>query len=155
MTTNESDFLHFLKTRELGFDLVGKYEVPRLKGIKLKDLSSVKLIPFNFATKSENMKTREDEFVHFYLPDTYTTGTKVKFSEADTRYTVSETGERISKSIGKVLDFQRKNNPDGTATLTNIVQGSKGNLYAVDYTYRPGGGSNGYTSGIRRVKRKR
>lgn len=90
-----------------------------------------------------------------YANGSYTTGTKVKFSEANTRYTVSETGERISKSIGKVLDFQRKNNPDGTATLTNIVQGSKGNLYAVDYTYRPGGGSNGYTSGIRRVKRKR
>lgn len=84
----------------------------------------------------------------------YTTGTKVKFSEANTRYTVSETGERISKSIGKVLDQQRKNNSDGTATVTNIVQGSKGNLYAVDYTYHPGGGSNAYTSEIRKVKRK-
>lgn len=56
MTTNESDFLHFLKTRELSFDLAGKYEVPRLKGIKFKDLSSVKLIPFNFATKPQNME---------------------------------------------------------------------------------------------------
>ena len=71
MTTNESDFLHFLKTRELDFDLVGKYEVPRLKGIKIKDLSSVKLIPFNYATNPQNMVDRENEFVHFYLPDTY------------------------------------------------------------------------------------
>ena len=90
-----------------------------------------------------------------YIYGSYTAGTKINFSEADTRYTVSETKERISKSVGKVLDHQRKNNPDGTATLTNIVQGSKGNLYAVDYTYRPGGGSNGYTSEIRRVKRKK
>lgn len=90
-----------------------------------------------------------------YVNGSYTTGTKVKFNETDTRYTVSETGERISKSAGKVVDFQRKSNPDGTATLTNIVQGSKGNLYAVDYTYRPGGGSNGWTSEIRKVKRRK
>ena len=71
MTTNESDFLHFLKTRELDFDLVGKYEVPRLKGIKIKDLSSVKLIGFNYATNIKSMQERSNELVHFFLPDTY------------------------------------------------------------------------------------
>lgn len=71
MTTNESDFLHFLKTRELDFDLAGKYEVPRIKGIKLKDLSSVKLIGFNYATNIKSMQERGNEFVHFFLPDTY------------------------------------------------------------------------------------
>lgn len=71
MTTNESDLLHFLKTRELDFDLVGKYEVPCIKGIKLKDLSSVKLIGFNYATNIKSMQERGNEFVHFFLPDTY------------------------------------------------------------------------------------
>lgn len=71
MTTNESDFLHFLKSKELGLHIIGKYGIPCIKGIKLKDLNSVKLIGFNYATNIKNMQERGNEFVHFFLPDTY------------------------------------------------------------------------------------
>lgn len=71
MTTNESDFLHFLKSKELGLYITGKYGIPCIKGIKLKDLSSVKLIGFNYATNIKSMQERGNEFVHFFLPDTY------------------------------------------------------------------------------------
>lgn len=36
MTTNEKDFLHFLKTREFSPELVGKYDVPKIPGVKFK-----------------------------------------------------------------------------------------------------------------------
>lgn len=71
MTTNESDFLHFLKSKELGLHITGKYGIPCIKGVKLKDLSSVKLIGFNYATNIKSMQERGNEFVHFFLPDTY------------------------------------------------------------------------------------
>lgn len=94
------------------------------------------------------------EITQSFSSGSYTSGTKVEYKESDTRYTVAGTGERISKAGSKVIDEQRRNNTNGTATVTTIVQGSKGNLYAVDYTYTPKIG-NAYTSGIRRVKRKR
>lgn len=93
------------------------------------------------------------EITQSFSSGSYTSGTKVGYKESDTRYTVSGTGERISKSGNKVIDEQRRNNPNGTATVTTIVQGSKGNLYAVDYTYTPKVGG-AHTSEIRRVKRK-
>lgn len=67
MTTNESDFLHYLKTGDM--ELEGKYDIPSLKGIKLKNLDNVGLIGFNYVTNPVNMQTRGDEFVYFFLPD--------------------------------------------------------------------------------------
>ena len=67
MTTNESDFLHYLKTGDM--ELEGKYDIPSLKGIKLKNLDNAGLIGFNYATNPVNMQTRGNEFVHFFLPD--------------------------------------------------------------------------------------
>lgn len=71
MTTNEKDFLHFLKTREFSPKLVGRYDVPKIPGVKFKKLDKQNLIGFNYCTKPENMVDREDELVHFYLPDSY------------------------------------------------------------------------------------
>lgn len=71
MTTNEKDFLHFLKTREFSPELVGKYYVPKIPGVKFKKLDKQHLIGFNYCTKPENMVDRENELVHFYLPDSY------------------------------------------------------------------------------------
>lgn len=90
-----------------------------------------------------------------FTEGSYINGAKIKYRETDSRFTVQDTGERIPRSANKVLDQQRKNNSDGTATVTNIVQGSKGNLYAVDYTYRPRGDGNTWVSEIRKVKRKK
>lgn len=87
--------------------------------------------------------------------DSYTRGTSVKFTESDSknRVTVSDTKERITTTLNRAIDHQTKSNGDGTATRTTIFKGSQGNLYAVDITYRIGG-TNSWTSGVRRVKKK-
>ena len=48
MTTKEPDFLNYLKTGDMA--LVGGYDIPKVKGVKLKNLSSADLIGFNYAT---------------------------------------------------------------------------------------------------------
>lgn len=71
MTTNEKDFLHFLKTREFSPELVGRYDVPKIPAVRFKNLEKQHLIGFNYCTNPKNMIDREDELVHFYLPDQY------------------------------------------------------------------------------------
>lgn len=67
MTTNESDFLNYLKTGDMEF--TGEYDTPTVKGIKLKDLNSAKLLGFNYATNPQNMVEHGDSMIHFFLPD--------------------------------------------------------------------------------------
>lgn len=67
MTTREPDFLNYLKTGDMA--LVGDYDIPKVKGVKLKNLSKANLIGFNYATNPNNMSKRSDDMVHFFLPD--------------------------------------------------------------------------------------
>ena len=69
MRVGEQDFLHYLKTE--GMDLTGKYGIPTVKGIKLKNLDSADLLGFNYCTSTKSIETMSDRFVHFFLPDTY------------------------------------------------------------------------------------
>lgn len=64
----------------------------------------------------------------------YNIGETIKHKETDTRYTNTETKETISKSVDRVLDSKKVENSDGTTTHTDIIRGSKGNLYAVELT---------------------
>ena len=38
MTTNEKDFLHYLKTMEFSPELVGEYDVPKIPAVRFKNL---------------------------------------------------------------------------------------------------------------------
>ena len=67
MLANEPDFLHYLKTS--GMTLTGKYDIPTVKGIKLKHLENADLIGFNYATNPKNAEFNDDRFVHFFLSD--------------------------------------------------------------------------------------
>lgn len=67
MTTNESDFLNYLKTGDMEF--TGKYDIPVVKGIKFKSLNKVHLLGFNYATNPKNMEEYGDSMIHFFLPD--------------------------------------------------------------------------------------
>ena len=67
MTTNETDFLNYMKTGNM--EMTGKYGIPVIKGLKIKDLCSVDLIGFNYATNPKTMQERENSMVHFFLPD--------------------------------------------------------------------------------------
>lgn len=67
MTTKESDFLNYLKTGDMEF--TGEYDIPTVKGIKLKDLNSAKLLGFNYATNPKNMEEHGNSMIHFFLPD--------------------------------------------------------------------------------------
>lgn len=71
MTTNEPDFLHYLKGLDLDFETEGKYNMPKIKGMKFKHLDKASLLGFNYATQPENMDTKENSFIHFFLPDHY------------------------------------------------------------------------------------
>lgn len=71
MTTNESDFLHFLRTRSLDMSFIGKYGIPELEATTVKNLDKVDLLGFNSATRADCMRDRQDCFIHFYLPDSY------------------------------------------------------------------------------------
>ena len=68
----------------------------------------------------------------------YSIGGSVKYRETDTRYT-TENGESISKSANRILDSRVVNNSDSTTSRTDIIRGSKGNLYAVELTYTRNG----------------
>lgn len=68
MLKNEPDFLHYKKFANM--ETVGDYDIPVLKGIKIKDLSSVKMVGFNYATNPENYEKLGDRMIHFFLPDT-------------------------------------------------------------------------------------
>lgn len=68
MTTNEPDFLHYKKTIALYPEMKfrGEYDIPKLKGIHIRDLNSIDMIGFNYATQNNIDK---DLYIHFYLGD--------------------------------------------------------------------------------------
>lgn len=68
MTTNEPDFLNYLKTDEMEFE--GIYDIPVMKGIVLKQkaLESIQMLGFNYATNSKTAD-KKDKIVHFFLAD--------------------------------------------------------------------------------------
>lgn len=67
MTTNETDFLNYMKTGDM--EMTGEYDIPVIRGLKIKDLGSVDLLGFNYATNPKTMQERENSMVHFFLPD--------------------------------------------------------------------------------------
>ena len=69
MTTNEPDFLNYLKTGDM--EVTGQYDIPVIKGIKLKNLDKVDMIGFNYATSNRAIKEHSNDFIHFFLPDHY------------------------------------------------------------------------------------
>lgn len=69
MLANEPDFLHYLKTSDM--ILTGAYGIPKVKGIKLKNLDKADVVGFNYSTSPKTIEEREDSFVHFFLPDYY------------------------------------------------------------------------------------
>ena len=65
MTTNEADFQNYFKS--MGLEKVGEYDIPKIRGIKFKDLNSVDLLGFNYA--SSRILDKDKKIVHFFLPD--------------------------------------------------------------------------------------
>lgn len=68
MTTNEPDFLNYLKTGNMA--VTGEYDIPILKGLVLKKkaLEDIQMLGFNYATSSR-IDHKEDKIVHFFLAD--------------------------------------------------------------------------------------
>ena len=66
MVKNEPDFLNWMKTGDMEF--VGKYDFPKIRGIKLKNPDELNMIGFNYATNPAT-KDKEKQWVHFFLPD--------------------------------------------------------------------------------------
>lgn len=69
MRMTDPDFLHYLKTD--GMDLTENLGIPKVRGIKFKDLSKANIIGFNYSTNPNSMNQYGDRFVHFFLPDHY------------------------------------------------------------------------------------
>lgn len=67
MTNKEQDFCHYLKTDE-AFELVGKYGIPAIKGVRMKKLKAPDLLGFNYAT-AYSTPQRKNKTVHFFLAD--------------------------------------------------------------------------------------
>lgn len=68
MTTNELDFLHYKKTLSLfpPMGTEGPYNIPKVKGIRFKNLQNVDMIGFNYATQKD---LDSSYYIHFYLGD--------------------------------------------------------------------------------------
>lgn len=66
MIPNEPDFLNYLKLRDM--ELIGPYGFPKVKGVRLRDPESVRLLGFNYATNKKT-QDKEKQWVHFFLPD--------------------------------------------------------------------------------------
>lgn len=66
MIPNEPDFLNYLKIRDM--KLQGPYGFPKIKGIRLRDPESVRLLGFNYATNPKTVD-KDKQWVHFFLPD--------------------------------------------------------------------------------------
>lgn len=66
MTTNEPDFLNYLKTD--GMELTGRFDFPKVRGTRLKRTDNLQLIGFNYATNLET-EQKKGKLVHFFLPD--------------------------------------------------------------------------------------
>lgn len=69
MRTTDPDFLHYLKTGNM--DLTENLGIPKIRGIRFKDLGKADLVGFNYSTNPTTMREREEAFVHFFLPDHY------------------------------------------------------------------------------------
>ena len=69
MRMTDPDFLHYLKTGNM--DLTENLGIPKVNGIKFKDLNKADLVGFNYCTNPSTMIERENAFVHFFLPDHY------------------------------------------------------------------------------------
>lgn len=65
----QRDFLNFLRTPE-EMEFTGKFDIPKLKGIKIKDAEKFKpeLVEFHLANRVKQSE-RKDKFVHFFLDD--------------------------------------------------------------------------------------
>lgn len=69
MRMTDPDFLHYLKTGNM--DLTENFGIPKVRGIKFKDLNKADLVGFNYCTNPKTMEERQNAFVHFFLPDHY------------------------------------------------------------------------------------
>ena len=69
MRFNDPDFLHYLKLD--GMNLTERHGIPKVKGVRFKNLKKAKLLGFNYCTSPNSMQEKSDHFVHFYLPDHY------------------------------------------------------------------------------------
>ena len=68
MRMTDPDFCNYLKTS--GMELIGVYDIPRVKGIRFKHLDQVDFLGFNYSTQPELIRAG-DKWVHFFLPDHY------------------------------------------------------------------------------------
>lgn len=68
MTTNEPDFLNYLKTGDM--TVTGQYDIPVMKGLLFKEkaLKNIQFMGFNYAT-NPLVDFKEDKIVHFFLGD--------------------------------------------------------------------------------------
>ena len=69
MRTTDPDFLNYLKTGSM--ELTENLGIPKVRGVRFKNLDSVKLLGFNYCTNLGNLEEQEDALVHFFLPDHY------------------------------------------------------------------------------------
>lgn len=69
MRMTDPDFLHYLKTSDM--NLTDNLGIPKVKGIKFKDIHKADLLGFNYCTNPKLMEKKEDAFIHFFLPDHY------------------------------------------------------------------------------------
>lgn len=69
MRTTDPDFLNYLKTGNM--ELTDNLGIPKVRGVRFKNLDSVKLLGFNYCTNMGNLEEQEDALVHFFLPDHY------------------------------------------------------------------------------------
>ena len=68
MRLTDPDFQNYLKT--LDMRLTEHLGIHKVKGIKLKNLSEVDFLGFNYCTSDENVR-KGGKYVHFFLPDHY------------------------------------------------------------------------------------
>ena len=68
MTTNEPDFLNYKLNLEMDFETEGKYDIPRVKGIKFKTFREPEMIGFNYVMNSK-VENKKDKILHFFLAD--------------------------------------------------------------------------------------
>lgn len=67
MIRGEKDFLHYLETPD-DWELVGKYDIPSISAIRVKDKFNPQLVEFHEAHRVLK-EQRKNKVVHFFLPD--------------------------------------------------------------------------------------
>ena len=68
MRLTEPDFQNYLKTLNMRFE--GTWDIPKVKGVHIKNLKQVELLGFNYCTQTKLLQ-EGNKFVHFFLPDYY------------------------------------------------------------------------------------